>query len=154
MERIERFNKKAASPKNKPDQILDALKIKPGDTILEIGVGGGYFANRFSEIIGKEGHYFGLDTNLEFIQNLKKLNKNTSNHNIKGIKVDPNEFPKIETKVDLIFTRNAYHHLEHRIEYFSFLTKLLSRKGRIAIIDYNETLSLMSLFKHFTKKTN
>jgi arsenite methyltransferase len=37
------FNKKASDPKNKPDQILEILALQPGQTIADVGAGGGYF---------------------------------------------------------------------------------------------------------------
>jgi len=49
------FNKKASDPRNKPDQIIEAIALKPGQSIADIGSGGGYFSLRFAEMIGKEG---------------------------------------------------------------------------------------------------
>jgi len=46
------FNKKASNPKNKPDQIIKAIALKPGQSITDIGAGGGYFSLRFAEIVG------------------------------------------------------------------------------------------------------
>ena len=37
------FNKKASNPKNKPDQIIEAIGLRPGQSIADIGSGGGYF---------------------------------------------------------------------------------------------------------------
>jgi arsenite methyltransferase len=41
------FNKKASNPKNKPDEIINNLKILPGQHIADKGSGGGYFSFRF-----------------------------------------------------------------------------------------------------------
>jgi len=48
------FNKKVANYKNKPDQIIEAIGLKRGQTIADIGAGGGYFSLRFAEIVGDE----------------------------------------------------------------------------------------------------
>ncbi|RLE07622.1 hypothetical protein DRJ00_07785, partial [Candidatus Aerophobetes bacterium] len=72
------FNKKASNPKNKPDQILEAIALKPGQSIADIGAGGGYFSLRFAEMVGKKGKVYALDTNpgfLEFIKNSAKEKK-------------------------------------------------------------------------------
>ena len=37
------FNKKASDPKNKPDQIIEAVALKPGQSIADIGSGGVIF---------------------------------------------------------------------------------------------------------------
>jgi len=42
--RAELFNKKASHPKNKPDQIIKTIGLKRGQSIADIGAGGGYFS--------------------------------------------------------------------------------------------------------------
>ena len=49
------FNRKAANPKNKPDQIFDAIGLKPGQSVADIGSGGGYFSLRFAAAVGETG---------------------------------------------------------------------------------------------------
>jgi len=51
----EMFNKKAASAKSKPDEIIKALALKGEQTVLDFGAGGGYFALRFAEA-GEAGY--------------------------------------------------------------------------------------------------
>ncbi|MCE5345749.1 MAG: class I SAM-dependent methyltransferase [Bacteroidales bacterium] len=150
MNRIDRYNKLASNPKNKASDVINALEIKTGDNILEIGVGGGFYAKIFSEKIGVSGRYYGLDTGEHFIQNLNTIKP--PNKNILGIKIYPNELPELNVKIDLIFTRNVYHHLEKRTAYLRRVIDLLSPNGRIVVIDYDESLSLMKVFKHFTAK--
>ncbi|MCD6391349.1 MAG: methyltransferase type 11, partial [Dehalococcoidia bacterium] len=60
------FNKKASDPRNKPDQIIEAIALKPGQSIADIGSGGGHFSLRFAEMIGKEGRVYTIDTKPEF----------------------------------------------------------------------------------------
>ena len=150
MKRIDRYNKIASSPKNKSKEIISTLGIAKGDKILEIGVGGGYYAKTFSKIVGEKGNYYGIDTDETFIDNLKTIEK--SNLNITGIKILPNEIPHLQEKIDFIFTRNVYHHLENRIDYFKKLSGLISTKGKVVIIDYDESFSLFRLSGHYTRK--
>jgi hypothetical protein len=42
------FNRKAADPKNKPKEIINALTLPYGRKIANAGAGGGYFALRFA----------------------------------------------------------------------------------------------------------
>ncbi len=151
MTRIDRYNKMASAPKNKSKEIIKAMGIEKGDKILEIGVGGGYYAKIFSEIVGKNGKYYGIDTDTMFIDNLNEISK--SNSNIKGIKVLTNEIPTLSEKVDFVFTRNVYHHLENRTDYFRKISDLITTKGKVVIIDYDESFSLFRLSGHYTKKT-
>jgi cyclopropane fatty-acyl-phospholipid synthase-like methyltransferase len=151
MNRIKRYNQIASTPKNKSKEIINALSIEKGDKILEIGVGGGYFAKIFSEIVGGKGTYYGIDTDNVFIENLNTIGK-AGLKNIVGIKILPNEIPDFHEKVDFVFTRNVYHHLENRIDYFRKLSDIIAIKGKVIIIDYNEKFSLFKLSGHYTPK--
>jgi cyclopropane fatty-acyl-phospholipid synthase-like methyltransferase len=150
MKRINRYNKIASASKNKSKEIINTLGIVRGNKILEIGVGGGYYAKLFSKIVGDKGNYYGIDTDEIFIENLKIIGK--TNLNIAGIKILPNEIPDLQEKIDFVFTRNVYHHLENRTDYFRKISDIISTKGKIVIIDYDESFSLFRLSGHYTKK--
>jgi len=65
------FNRAASNPKNKPDEILNVLKLRQGQVVADIGAGGGYFSLRFAEIAGKNGRVFAVDTNQKFLGYIK-----------------------------------------------------------------------------------
>jgi arsenite methyltransferase len=69
------FNKKASDLRNKPDQIVEAIALKPGQSIADIGSGGGYFSLRFAEMVGKEGRVYAIDTKPEFLEYVKNSAK-------------------------------------------------------------------------------
>lgn len=152
--KMRRFNKSASSKNAKPDDILRVLDLKPGMNVLEIGVGGGFFISKFAERVGKSGLVFGVDTEAEFIQNLYELNRQSPHQNIRPILCKaPSDILSISTTIDVVFTRNAYHHLKHRTEYFKRISPVLKPGCKIAIIDYNEyPFSLLRIMGHFTRK--
>ena len=131
------FNRRASSAKSKPEEVLNALGLTPGQNIADIGIGGGYFSFRFAEAVGKEGIVFGVDTNRGF---LSLLGKNAGKKGLGNIKTLPaSELIQIPEKtLDMVFLRNVYHHLEDRVNYFMIISKLLKADGRIAIIEYKE----------------
>jgi predicted methyltransferase len=151
---MRRFNKSASSKSAKPDDVLGVLDLKPGMNVLEIGVGGGYFISRIAERIGRSGLVYGVDTEPAFIQNLHELNKQTPYQNIKPILFrNIDDVLSIETPIDAVFTRNAYHHMRNRTEYFKGILPILKPGCMIAIIDYNEyPFSLLRILGHFTRK--
>ena len=61
--RLNMLNREAASPKNKPAEIIERLNINNGDIIGDIGTGGGYFTFEFSKEAGEKGKVFAIDTN-------------------------------------------------------------------------------------------
>ena len=148
------FNKKASNPKNKPDEILKALVLRPGQNIADIGCGGGYFSLRFSDAIGKEGKIYVIDTNHVFLEIVRDNAREKGLNNVETILAteDKLHFPK--KSLDLVFMRNVYHHLSNRSEYFRNLKGALKPEGKIVIMDYKGSgfLSFHKLFGHYTSK--
>jgi len=136
--KAEMFNRKASDPKNKPDKIIDALSIKPGNQVVDIGSGGGYFCLRFAEIVGKQGKVYALDTDPELLNFVKDNGVRKGFKNIVALLIDSEELGLPAGAIDCIFMRNVAHHLKNRTGYFKNLKKYLKQEGRVAIIDYGK----------------
>jgi arsenite methyltransferase len=147
------FNKKASDPKNKPEQILESFELQRGQSVADIGAGGGYFTLRFAEAVGKEGQVYAIDTDPRFLEFITNNAEEKGLNNVKTILTE-DKINLPEKSLDLIFTRNVYHHLQNRVEYFRNLAKLLKSGGRIAIIEYKGggRFSFRGMFGHYVPK--
>ena len=148
------FNKKAASPKNKPDQILKAIGLKPGQSIADIGSGGGYFAYRFAEIAGEKGKVYAVDANQEQLEFIKHNAEERGLHNLMLVSASEGSLNLPEKALNFIFMRNVTHHISDRTAYFKDLRKYLESDGRVAIIEYKQSklFSFRRLFGHHVAK--
>ncbi len=146
------FNKKASDPKNKPDQIIEAIALRFGQSIADIGSGGGYFSLRFAKIVREEGRVYAVDTKPEFLEYVKNSAKEKGLNNIPTL-VSGDKLDLPEKSLDLIFMRNVTH-IPNRVEYFKNLKRFLKPSGRIAIIKYKKgkTFTFRGLFGHYVHK--
>jgi precorrin-6B methylase 2 len=71
--KAETFNRKASDPRNRPDQILDALEPRQGQNAADIGARGGYFCLRFAEAVGSKGKVYAVDTNPGFLDSSRTM---------------------------------------------------------------------------------
>ena len=148
------FNRKAAKPKNKPDEVLDALALKPGHCVADIGSGGGYFSLRFARIVGEHGKVYAVDTNQEFLDFIKQNAEDTGLKNVIPV-LAQDAMPDLPAHgIDLVFMRNVTHHIPDRTAYFKNLQNFLTSRGRIAIIEYKKgrSFSFHALFGHDVPK--
>ena len=127
--RFNMLNKRAASPKSKPTEILKALNINEGDIIGDIGTGGGYFTFEFSRKVGKKGKVYAIDTNQKSLDYIENKSKKETINNIKTVLANANKF-SLPEKVDMLFLRNVFHHLPEPTEYFKTLKQCLKDDGR------------------------
>jgi len=144
------FNKKAADPKNKPDQILDAIGLKRGQSIADIGSGGGYFSLRFAEIVGEEGKVYAVDEKQEYLNFTKRGAEERGLHNLVLMPGSEKGLNLPENSLDFIFMRNVTHHIRDRLAYFKGLRNHLKSGGRVVVIEYKrgKPISFRRLFGH------
>jgi arsenite methyltransferase len=141
------FNRKAAHRQSKADEILKNLNIQPGQTIADIGSGGGFFTLLFSQLAGDKGRVYAIDTNQDFLEFINKQAAKQGITNITTVRATEQAIPLPTHSIDLVFVRNVYHHLQNRTQYFSEAKKLLAPKGRIAIIEYSRQGSKLSFHR-------
>jgi ubiquinone/menaquinone biosynthesis C-methylase UbiE len=148
------YNRKAASPDSKPDQILEILDLQPGQKVADIGSGGGYYAQRFAQAVGNKGHVYAVDTNPEFLKYLSQEARERGLDNITTLLVTGGASGLAARSLDLVFMRNVHHHLPNRIEYFKKLREALKPDGKVAIIEHDGRgfLNLFRLFGRFTSQ--
>jgi len=147
------FNKKAADAKNKPDKTIELIGLKQGQTIADIGAGGGCFSLRFAEIVGEKGKVYAVDTNPGFLQFIKSKGEENGLNNIVTILTkDKLDLP--EESLDFIFMRNVTHHIPNRVEYFKNLKQFLKPYGKVIIIEYKKGkfFTFRGLFGHHVPK--
>ena len=151
--KAEMFNNKASNPKNKPDEVLKALELQQGQKIADIGSGGGYFALRFAEAVGSEGHVFAVDTDQNFLDFVQESAKEKGLANVETVLAAKDGVALPDMSLNLIFMRNVCHHLPDRPEYFRKLQAALKPEGRIAIVEYRGGgFSFHALFGHYVPK--
>lgn len=112
-----------------PHEVIMALELKPGETVADIGAGGGYFAKRFADRVAK---VYAVDID----QQLLKAAKEGAPPNLETILAVPDDPRLPNASVDTIFFCDVIHHIENRPAYYAKLSKALKAGGRIVVIDF------------------
>ncbi|MHA1978921.1 MAG: class I SAM-dependent methyltransferase [Candidatus Hodarchaeales archaeon] len=145
------FNKKASKDKKKNNLIVKTLSPIQKLNFADIGSGGGYFSLMFAELVGNKGMVYSVDVNQDFLDYIEEKASERGVTNIKTVLANKNALNLPNKSIDVVFIRNAYHHLPDRENYFKELADCLSKEGRIVIIDYKKKKSsLISIFGHHT----
>lgn len=120
-----------------PDQVLEALGLKPGMAIADLGSGSGYFTRRFAQAVTDSGIVYAVDVEPEMLAYVKdSLVRLAIPYRVEFILAKPDRPQLPLSSVDLIFVCNTMHHLEHRTQYFAEAKPALKPGGRMAIIDF------------------
>ena len=95
-------------------QVMAFAHVKPGDKVLELIPGSGYFTRVFSGVVGSKGHVYALWPN-EYaaesqsdVANLRKLSKEPHYANV-SVLTQPAAQLSAPESVDVVFTSQNYH---------------------------------------------
>lgn len=134
----------------KPDQVIEALHLTPGDLVADLGSGSGYFTFRLADAVGPNGKVYAVDVDADMNAYVEEQASIRGYPNIEVITARPHDPGLPDRGVDLVLTCNTYHHLDNRPVYFEKLQQALKPDGRVAIIDFNGEGWLTSLTGHAT----
>jgi len=120
----------------KPEEVVKALRLSPGDVIADIGAGGGYFTEKFSRSVGDAGRVYATDVQKIMIRKLHDRVKNRSLRNVTVV-VGAFDDPRLpDQSCDIAFFSSVYKEIEDREAYMRKLGRGLKPGGRVAIIEY------------------
>jgi SAM-dependent methyltransferase len=118
----------------KPQEVLDALRIGKTAIVADIGAGTGYFATRIARL-APQGRVYAVDVEPDMTRYLEERAKREGISNLTPV-LAQGDSPALPEPVDLALVVDTYHHIGHRIVYFSRLKSQLKDDGRLAIIDF------------------
>ncbi|MCP5104750.1 MAG: methyltransferase domain-containing protein [bacterium] len=146
------LNKRASAPEGKPGEVIESLNIQAGDTIADIGSGGGYFSFRFSREVGEGGKVYAVDTNQKYLDYIESQAEQEGINNVTTVLIAGGKVSLPGNSIDIVFTRNVFHHIPDPGGYFKDLRGCLKPGGRIVVIEYKKTggFGFHALFKHYT----
>ncbi len=134
------------------EEVLQALHLKDGQLVADLGSGSGYFTFLLAKAVGPSGKAYAVDVDAGMNDYVASRAREENYTNIDVILAKPDDPFLPESGVDLIFTCIAYHHLENRVLYFKNASKYLRPGGRIAIIDFNGQGWFTRLIGHWTPR--
>ncbi len=118
------------------DQIMQALDLKPGMTVADIGAGSGYFTRPFAKAVGPSGKVYVVDISSDILGYLKKRAQKEGLTNIEIVTDKPDAPMLPANSLDLAFFGEVTHHIAHRTDFFKKVYADLKPDGRMAIVDY------------------
>jgi len=129
-----RFDDPARDAWQMPDRVIEALGLRPGQIVADIGAGTGYFTVRLAKSAAAPKVY-SVDIEPSMVSYLKERAGEERLNNVVVVQAAA-DTPNLPETVDLVLIVDTYHHIGGREVYFRELTKSLKAGGRVAIIDF------------------
>jgi predicted methyltransferase len=120
----------------RPGEVIQALALKDGNVVVDLGSGAGYFALKLCPVVGKHGSVVAVDILKEpllFLSVRAFLRNQRNLHTIHG---EPDN-PRLQTgAADAVLIANTYHEFTEPKLILDHVFHSLKRGGRLVILDH------------------
>ena len=116
-----------------PYQALDAAGLEPGQKVLEVGCGPGFFTIPAARIVGEKGNVYALDVSPLAVERVQQKIEKEGATNVKTILADAAQTGLPDQSFDLIFVFGFAHSVGNMDDILTELHRLLKPSGILAI---------------------
>ncbi len=147
---VERFEREGREVYDQRQQIIKALKLKPGAIVADIGAGTGLFTRLFSPAVGSKGRVYAVDISENFIKHIRLSCKEKGMKNVTGIVCAQDDVKLAPQSIDIAFVCATYHHFEYPNKTLTSIHRALRPKGKLIVIDFDRKKGVSSewILKH------
>ena len=126
----------------RPDAVLDSLKLKPGSTVVDLGAGVGYFTARMARRVGPRGKVLAVDIQEEMLEMLIRRMDAAGIKNVVPVLATAEDPRLPSNRVDLVLMVDVYHELSDPSPVIAHVRDALrqggpgQKPGRLVLVEY------------------
>lgn len=122
----------------KPAEVVQAMGLKPGMVVADLGAGTGYFSRYLSAAVSPGGMVLGIDVEPSMVQHLGERARQDKLANVVPVLALPDDPFLPDRRVDRVLIVDTYHHLDARPDYFARMRGAMSPDGKVVIVDFQK----------------
>ena len=132
LERAEREDEEA------PSKAIEALDLKPGMVVADIGAGSGYYTSRIARRVGPAGRVYATDIQQGMIDILNRRIKNEGLGNVTTILGGMDDPRLPPASIDLAIMVDVYHELQQPQLFLQRLKPAFKPDGRLVLLEFRK----------------
>lgn len=120
----------------KPRDIVDAMDLKPGASVGDVGTGVGFMLPYLSHAVGDTGHVFAEDIQNEFLDKARLKVQLSHLDNVQFI-LGTDRDPKLPAdSLESVLALDVYHHFDYPEAMLEHIRDSLLSDGKLVIVEY------------------
>jgi FkbM family methyltransferase len=92
-----------------PAEVIGALRVRPGETVADVGAGTGYFSLPLAREVGAQGKIYAVDAQPEMLALLRQKFNESGPFNIETVAAEAERTGLPVACCDLVFLANVWH---------------------------------------------
>lgn len=130
------FDDPARDAWQKPEVLIDWLRLPRGGVVADIGAGTGYFNARLARAVGAKGRVIAVDIEPSLVCHMAQRALKERTLQVEPRLGEPHDPHLAPAEADVVLLVDTYHHIQDRIAYFGALRAALRPGGRLVVVDF------------------
>ena len=119
-----------------PERLWDAISLRPGETVVDVGAGTGFFAFPAARRVGTAGRVYAVDLSAELADLLAERARTRGVSQLTAVHSAPDRIPLPDRVADVVLLANVLHDIPTRT--LQEAVRLLRPDGRFVNIDWKK----------------
>lgn len=133
---VERFEGESREVFANRARIVEAIGLRPGDDVVDVGAGTGAFLDALATAVGPDGTVYAIDIAEKFVDRLAARALEEGHDNVVAQLCSENSVDLPADSVDAAFICDVYHHFEFPRNTMGSLAHALRDGGQVVIVDF------------------
>lgn len=133
---VERFEREGREIFDHRQAIADAVGLKPGMVVADIGSGTGLFTPLFSRAVGPRGKVLAVDIVPAFLARIRGRAATEGLLNVETVLCTERSVELPPNSVDVAFLCDVYHHFEYPQSSLASIHRSLRPGGKILVVEF------------------
>ena len=119
-----------------PERVLDAMGLRPGDIVADVGCGSGYYARRIARRVQPGGTVYCEDIQPEMLDIMRERATAEGVTGIEAVLGTPTDAKLPAGAIDWVIIADVYHEMSDPEPMLAGIRRALSPRGRVALLEY------------------
>lgn len=115
--------------------IFQAMDVRPGAVVADVGAGGGFFTSRLATSVGPSGQVFAVDVDDAQLDRLRRRLTDEGHGNVTVVKGTSADARLSPASLDAALIVNAYHEMPEHQAMLEAIRSALKPTGRLVIVE-------------------
>jgi ubiquinone/menaquinone biosynthesis C-methylase UbiE len=132
------LNRPEREQEENPEGALDALSLRAGMVVADVGAGTGYMSLRLAKRVGPSGKVYANDIQPEMLRRLRENAAKAGLTNIETLQGEEAD-PKLPAgRMDLVLLVDVYHEFSKPRQMIDKIREALKPNGRLVLLEYRK----------------
>src|ERR1041384_5126587 len=118
----------------RPTEVFEAMGVKQGHRVADIGCGSGYFTFRLAKRVGAEGAVYAVDIDSSAIEKVRQRKERENLSQVQPV-LSESADPHLPSDLDSVLIVDSYHEFREYNAMMQAVYRAMKPGGRLVIID-------------------